>query len=325
MRTIALEEHFATPAFLDGPGRDLKARAESGPSPLGRVVDRLLDLGEGRIREMDAAGVDVQVLSLNSPGTEQLPAAEAAAMARATNDALAEAVQRHPDRFAGLAALPTAAPESAAGELQRAVRQLGLRGAVINGHVQGRYLDDPFFSPILACAQDLNVPIYLHPTLSPAPVVAASYTGHFAPGVGDVLAIAGFGWHIETAVHMARAILGGVFDHFPQLQVVLGHLGEGLPFMLQRMDHALPQGLTRLQRPIGAYLRENVHYTFSGFNYLPPFLNLLLEMGSERIMFSADYPYATMEEARAFLERLPVSPAERERIAHGNAESLLGL
>jgi predicted TIM-barrel fold metal-dependent hydrolase len=331
VRTITLEEHFATPAYMDGPGRQLKAQAEAArahpevAAGLAKVADRLCELGDLRIGEMDAAGIDVQVLSLTAPGTEQLPAADARAVARETNDALAEAVRRHPGRFAGLAALPTAAPDAAAGELDRAVRGLGFKGAVINGHAQGRYLDDPHFWPILERAEALAVPIYLHPTQPPAPVVAASYAGHFAPGVTETLAVAGFGWHIETAVHVIRIILGGAFDRYPRLQLIVGHLGEGLPFMLQRMDHALARPLTRLERPVGAYLRENLHYTFSGFNYLPPFLNLLLEVGVERIMFSADYPYASMEQARTFLAQIPVSPADRARIAHGNAERLLGL
>ncbi|HVB10493.1 MAG TPA: amidohydrolase family protein [Bacillota bacterium] len=331
MRTITLEEHFATPAYMDGPGRQLKAQAERARAHpeaafgLTNLVDRLCDLDDLRIRDMDAAGIDVQVLSITSPGTEQLPPAEAQAVARETNDALAAAVRRHPTRFAGFAALPMAVPDAAAAELERAIRQLGFRGAVINGHIQGRYLDDPHFWPVLECAQSLKAPIHLHPTQPPAPVVETSYTGNFSAALTAQLAIAGWGWHIETAIHVIRAILGGVFDRFPELQLIVGHLGEGLPFMLQRMDAVMGQGVTRLQRPIGAYLRENVHYTFSGFNYIPPFLNLLLEVGVERIMFSADYPYASMEEARAFLERLPVSPADRERIAHGNAERLLGL
>ena len=331
LRTITLEEHFATAAFMEGPGRHLMAHREATRNQPGvaiglpNLVGRLTDLGDGRIQDMDAAGIDIQVLSLTAPGTEQLPAADARTVARETNDALAEAVRRYPSRLAGLASLPTAAPDAAADELERAVRSLGFRGAVINGHVQGRYLDDPYFWPVLERADALQVPIYVHPIQPPAPVVAASYTGHFSEAVTGILAMAGWGWHIETAVHVIRIILGGVFDRFPRLQLIVGHLGEGLPFMLQRMDKTLPQPLTQLERPVGAYLRENVHYTFSGFNYLPPFLNLLLEVGVDRIMFSADYPYASMEEARAFLERLPVSPADRERIAHGNAERLLGL
>ena len=139
-----------------------------------------------------------------------------------------------------------------------------------------------------------------------------------------MFALAGWGWHIETAVHMVRIILGGVFDEFPKLQIVIGHLGETLPFMLRRLD-VMPPSMTGLKRPVSAYLRENVHYTISGFNFTAPFLALLLEVGIDRIMFSADYPYASMVEARAFLENLPLSPADREKIAHGNAERLFRL
>lgn len=139
------------------------------------------------------------------------------------------------------------------------------------------------------------------------------------------LAVSAWGWHIETAVHLIRMILGGVFDHYPKLQIIIGHLGEGIPFMLPRLNRNLPIEMTKLARPIGAYLRENVHYTFGGFNFPATFQNLLLEVGLERIMFSADYPYGTMTEARAFLEHLPVTSADRERIAHGKAARLLGV
>jgi predicted TIM-barrel fold metal-dependent hydrolase len=135
----------------------------------------------------------------------------------------------------------------------------------------------------------------------------------------------GWGWHIETAIHLIRMILGGVFDRYPKLQVVIGHLGEGIPFMLPRMNKNLPKEITKLERPVAAYLRENVHYTFGGFNFPATFLDLLLEVGVGRIMFSVDHPYGSMAEARAFLQQTPVSEADRERIAHGNAEKLLGL
>jgi hypothetical protein len=274
---------------------------------------------------MDAAGIDMQVLSLNAPGVEQLEAAAAVVLARQANDTLGEAVKRHPDRFAGFATLPTAAPEIAAGELERTVREYGFKGAAINGHTRGRYLDDPFFWPILERAEALQAPIYLHPTPPPQAVIQASYTGNFAPGVTAQLSASGWGWHIETAVHVLRIILGGVFDRYPHLQLVIGHMGEALPFMLPRLDHNLPTQLTKLERPIGAYLRENLYYTFSGFNYLPNFLDLLFQVGVDRIMFSADYPYASMLAARTFLEQLPLSPADKNRIAHGNAEQLLRL
>jgi predicted TIM-barrel fold metal-dependent hydrolase len=322
MRTITLEEHFAYPGFLEGPGRQLKERALQFGGAAATLLEQLCDLGEKRIAEMDAAGIDLQVLSLTSPGTEQLEAIEGATMAHEANELLAAAVKRYPTRFAGFAVLPTASPAEAADELEHMVREHGFKGAVINGHNRGRYLDDKFFWPILECAESLSVPIYLHPTQPPKPVIDALYAG-FSPMVSDMLAGPGWGWHIETAVHVIRLILGGVFDRYPSLQIVIGHLGEGLPFMLQRLD-VMRMAMTKLDRPMSAYLRENVYYTFSGFNFLATFLDLLLEVGVDRIMFSADYPYASMAQARAFLNQLPVSAADREKIAHGNAEQVFG-
>jgi predicted TIM-barrel fold metal-dependent hydrolase len=316
MRTITLEEHYASPAFMEGPGRDLKGYAE--------LVEQLCDLDDRRVADMDAAGIDVQVLSLTSPGVEQLDATEAVALARESNDWLADAVRRHPSRFAGFAALPTAAPDTAADELERMVREHGFKGALINGHTRGRYLDDKFFWPILERAEALHVPLYLHPTPPPRPVLEAYYAG-FAPEVTARLATGAWGWHIETATHVLRLILGGALDRYPSLQLVIGHMGEALPFMLPRIDFTLPTDVTKLDRPIGAYLRENLHYTFGGFNWTQTFLDLLLQVGVDRIMFSADYPYRSMVWARTFLHQLPVSTADRDRIAHGNAERLLRL
>ena len=323
MRTITLEEHFATPGFLNGPGKAFVERAGRVGGRMAQILERVGEAGDKRIAEMDAAGIDIQVLSLNSPGVEQSEPPDAIALAKEANDFVIEAIRRHPDRFAGFATLPTPAPDHAADELERLVRDHGFKGALINGHCRGRYLDDRFFRAILARAESLGVPIYLHPTQPPAPVVEASFGG-FAPDVTFMFANAGWGWHIETAVHLLRMVLGGVFDELPKLQVVIGHMGEALPFMMRRVDNMAPQ-MTGLKKPVSAYLRENVHYTFSGFNYLPTFLDLLLEVGVDRIMFSADYPYGSMQEARAFLDRLPVSPSDRERIAHGNAEKLFGL
>jgi predicted TIM-barrel fold metal-dependent hydrolase len=325
MRTILLEEHFASPAFLEGPGREFKELASNPETRFAGNLEPLCDIGAKRIAAMDAAGIDVQVLSLTAPGVEQLDAVGAVALSREANDYLADAVRRYPDRFIGLAALPTMVPECAADELERTVRDCGFKGAVINGHTHGRYLDDKFFWPILQRAEALNVPVYLHPTLPPQPVIDASYKG-FSPVVDYMLAGAAWGWHIETGTHVIRLILGGAFDRFPKLQFVIGHLGEALPFMIGRLDVVLTPERTRLKRPISAYLRENLHYTFSGFNFTPTFFDLLLQVGVDRIMFSADYPFGcSMAQARAFLEQLPVSPADRERIAHGNAERLLGL
>lgn len=320
MRTITLEEHYATSAFLEGPGKSITERAKRFGGRAAELLAALPELGAKRIAAMDAAKIDVQVLSLTAPGFEQSDAAEAPALARDANDALAAAVRAHPDRFGGFAALPTPDPAAAAKELDRCVKQHGFRGALINGHVRGRYLNERFFWPIFEAATALDVPIYLHPTLPPKPVIDASFGG-FSEQVTSMFALAGWGWHIETAVHTVRIILGGAFDEFPKLQIVIGHLGEALPFMMRRLD-VMPPNLTGLERPVSAYLRDNVHYTISGFNFMAPFLTLLLEVGVDRIMFSADYPYASMAASRAFLDQLPVSPADREKIAHGNAERL---
>jgi uncharacterized protein len=325
MKTIALEEHFATPRFLDGPGRELKEQAEKfNEARAGKLIAQLCDVGESRIAEMNTAGIDMQIVSLTSPGLEQLEAPEAISLAADTNDFLADAIGKNPHRIGGFAALPTAAPGKAALELERRVREQKFAGAVINGHHRGRYLDDKFFFPILESAEKIGAPIYLHPTKPPKPVIEASFGG-FSPLVSEMFASGGWGWHIETAVHLLRIILGGVFDRYPKLQFVIGHLGEGLAAMFQRVDVMGP-AMTKLQRPITAYLRENVHYTISGFNYPATFLNLLLELGGvDRIMFSADHPYQSMAKARGFLETLPVNAVDKERIAHGNAEKLFGL
>lgn len=191
------------------------------------------------------------------------------------------------------------------------------------GHTGGRYLDDEFFRPILESAAALKVPIYIHPTPPPQKVIEASYTGNYAPNVAVLLSTMARGWHIETAIHCLRLVASGAFDRYPDLQILIGHLGEAIPFMFSRIDQQLSREQTHLERSAGAYLRENFSYTFSGFNYLPAFLDLLLEVGVNRIMFSADYPYASMEAGRNFLNQLPVSPADKEQIAHGNAERLL--
>lgn len=331
LRTITLEEHYVTPAFMKGPGHQIKDQAQALHAHpqivagLTQLLDRLYDLADLRIADMDAADIDMQVLSLTSPGVEQLDAPEAMTLASDANNHLAHAIQNHPDRFAGFATLPTAVPDAAADELDRTIHEYGFKGALINGHIRGRYLDDQFFWPIFERAEKLQVPIYLHPTPPTASVMENSYKGNYAPEVALGLATAAWGWHIETALHVLRIILSGVFDRYPSLQLIIGHLGETLPFMLPRLNLALPPQVTKLERSLGEYLRENLHYTFSGFNYTPSFLNLLLEVGADRIMFSADYPYSSMAQARLFLDQLPVSPADREKIAHGNAERLLRL
>jgi predicted TIM-barrel fold metal-dependent hydrolase len=325
MRTITLEEHYASPAFLAGPGRKLKEQAKKGEIfGSEQLIEELSDLGDKRITAMDTAGIDVQVLSLTDPSVQQLDATDAVELAREANDYLAEAVRRYPEHFAGFATLPIAAPDIAAEELERMVNEHGFKGGYINGHNRGRYLDDRFFLPILERAEALKVPLYIHPTMPPEPVIEAYYAG-FSPEVTNVLSRHAWGWHIETAVHVLRLIVSGAFDQFPGLQIVIGHMDEALPFMMPRIDKALSTNITKLNRPVADYLRENIYYTFSGFNFTQTFLDLYLQVGADRIMFSADYPYSSMAQARNFLDQLPVSYADKNKIAHGNAERLLRL
>lgn len=329
-RIITLEEHFASTALMEGPGREMRGLLEmvarfSLREDASKLIERLLDLGDSRVAEMDSAGIDVQVLSLTR-GIENIEEEEEAVkFAHLTNDLLADAVKRHPTRFAGFATLPVSWPQKAADELERTVREYGFKGAMIHGHSRGRYFDDKFFWPILQRAEELGVPIYIHPTAPPEAVIKANYVGSYPREVAGLLSIAGWGWHIETAIHVLRLIFGGAFDTHPKLQLIIGHLGEGLPFMLPRLERMFPTQVTKLDRPVGDYLRENVHYTFSGFNFASPFLDLLLQVGVDRIMFSADYPYSSMREAHNFLVQLPLSPADKERISYVNAERLLRL
>jgi hypothetical protein len=323
MRTIALEETYATPKFMQAQAEMMKSDPSEAPEGLAKIIKQLIDVDKGRIDAMDQAGIDVQVLSLFSPGVEQMKTSMAVDISKDANDYIANAIKKNPTRLAGFATLPTAVPDTAADELERMVKEHDFKGAIINGHTNGRYLDDEFFWPIFDRAEKLKVPIYLHPTLPPKAVIESSYTGNFSQEVSTLLARNAWGWHLETALHILRIILGGVFDQYPDLQFIIGHMGEGIPFMQQRIDDSLPQETINLEHPVSEYLQKNVNYTFSGLNYTQTFLNLFLEMGVDRIMFSTDYPFIPMEDTMKFLDQLPVSKADKEKIAHGNAERLL--
>jgi predicted TIM-barrel fold metal-dependent hydrolase len=320
MRVIALEEHFWTPEIEEAFRTQRNPNATSA-SPLGAD---LVDLGERRLAAMDAAGIDFQVISHTTPGVQTLEPERAVALAGDANDRLATAVAAHPDRFAGFATLPTPAPEAAADELERAVSALGFKGAMVNGHTGGRFLDDPAFEVLLERFERLGVPLYLHPT-EPVPAVREAYYDGFAPGASWFLSAAAWGWHGETGLHVLRMALGGVFDRHPRLQVVIGHMGEMLPFMLARIDDNLPPRVTGLERLPSEYILANVRITTSGLFTVPPLMCTLAVFGIERVMFSVDWPYASNEEGRKLLESAPLSPADLERFAHGNAERLLGL
>ena len=329
MRVVALEEHFTVPDLVRRiPQEVIRARGFPPPEMHAGAqseVERLADLGDARLRDMDAAGITLQVLSVAGPGADLLPPSEGPALARDLNDALAGHAGAHSGRYAGFAHLPLTAPEAAADELRRAVRTLGFRGALVNGTTDGRFLDDPRFAPVLAEAEALGVPIYLHPGIPPAPVREAYYDG-LGEAMSFLLAIAGWGWHAETAVHVLRLVLSGTLDRFPRLRLIVGHMGEGLPAMLARCDDTLGGEAGKpLRRSVSETILDQVHVTTSGFFTTPPLLLLLQTFGADRILFSVDYPFSENAPARAFLDTLPVSPADREKIAHGNADRLLGL
>ncbi len=315
----ALEEHSGYPRYRLDPqtGRRRLEYTGSVREPLGDgLLGKLLDTGEQRLRDMDAAGIDLQVLSLTSPGVEQFDPARGTALARQCNDELAAIIQRHPGRFAGLATLAPNDPQAAAGELERAVKELGLIGWKTHSNYGRTYLDDRRYWPILAQAAQLDVPVYLHPTVPPMPELG---------GYGFALAGAPFGFGLDTSLCLMRLIYSGVFDHHPRLRVILGHLGEGLPFLLQRIDFAYvrpwfdPDARPHLQKKPGDYFRENVFVSTSG-NYLPAAFACTVEaLGIDRVLLATDYPYEDSIECVRFLAGLPLTASDRARIAVGNA------
>lgn len=333
-RRIATEETFTTPevaaateALITGPG----ATGEPGFTALGSSVSRrtivewgkqLLDFGDSRRKSMEEAGIDTQILGLFSPGVQIFPPEQGVELARKTNDFIAAQCRRDPARYAALATIAPQAPSAAADELMRAVRELGCRGALINSHTKGEYLDDPKFWPILEAAQSLDVPIYLHPR-EPSPQMM----GPFAEAriMGSI-----WGYAAETGLHALRMILGQVFDNFPRLQIILGHAGEALPYFVDRIDtrfhvELLPGGAKPLKRKPSAYLRENFIVTTSGMNWDQPIRHCISVMGSDRVMFAADYPFEDAVEAVRTFDTARLSQEERRNVCQTNAERVFQL
>lgn len=324
MRLYALEEHFVTAEVVAAWRRADPALAE----PMMRwavesdLTTALLDLDEARIAAMDDAGIDVAVLSLTTPGLQNLSAQASVALQAPTNDALAAAVARHPDRLQGFATLATPAPAAAADELVRAVQELGFHGAMVNARSGDRGVDAVEFWDIYEAAADLRAPIYLHPRAPRTEVYDAYYAG-FDGAVGDLLATGAIGWHYDAGLTALRMILAGLFDRFPQLQVVLGHWGEVVPFYLDRIK--VIDRVARLERPVEDYFRSNIHLTPGGISS-HRYLRWSLEVvGAERLMYASDFPFNRERDgsARAFLDTAPLSEPDRERIASGNWERLV--
>ena len=316
MKTITLEEHFFTESYL-------RAAKDDPSVQFGGLQPKLLDLGAGRIAAMDEAGIDLQVLSLGAFALEGLDAATGTALARDVNDELAAAVRANPTRLAGFATVALKDPGAAVVELERSILNLGFVGLMLNGTVEGRFMDDPAFLPVFEAAARLGVPVYLHPAPAPKVVTAAYFSG--LPGeLGNMLSIAGWGWHAETGLHTLRLIVSGLFDKVPGLQLVIGHMGEGLPYALARSSGIL-SGPARLRQTVAEYFKTNIHLTTSGYFTLSPLKCALEVVGIERLMYSVDYPFSPNTHGREFLEKAAglLSAEDMEKLAGGNAEKVL--
>ena len=336
---IAAEEAFAPPelferyrALLDQGWRDdpgfssLVGFYLTSKSPrIARIAEQMTDLGELRLRDMDAAGITRQIVSLTAPGVQVFDAPTAVELARSANDQLAEAVRKYPDRFAGLAAIAPQDPLAAAQELERGVTRLGLKGAIINSHTRGEYLDEPKFWEIFEAAEALDVPIYLHPT-SPPPAMIGPFLERGLDG-------AIFGFAVETGLHMLRIIVSGALDRFPKLKVVTGHLGEGLPYWLFRIDfmhHRMIAAnryasVKKLNRKPSEYLRENFYVTTSGMAWEPPILYAQSVLGVDRVLYAMDYPYQFVPEEVKVTDDLPIPDLDKQKLYQLNAERIFRL
>lgn len=317
---IALEEHFVTPEL----GHCIAAVGWPAEA-WRRVIAGLKDIDGHRLEEMDAAGIERAVLSLGSDGIQSITArSEAVAIARDANDALAELVAQRPDRFSGFAALPMQDPEAATAELERAVGELGFVGALVNGFSEVgngdiAYYDQPEYDNLWMTVERLGVPFYLHPR-NPLPGHMRAYDGR-PELLGPTWA---FG--VETATHALRLIVSGLFDRHPGVQVVLGHLGETLPFAIARLEQRIAHRAdVDFQRSPRQVLRENFHVTISGNYHTPSLVGILLELGADRVLFAADHPFEHMADAATWFDALPIASADREKIARTNAIAMLGL
>lgn len=330
MKIITVEEHI--------PGGIIKAAAERYAAqaapyraaaggrglPLAPDLD-LFALSARRVADMDEHGITMQVVSC--PGQAQyIPPEEGPSLVAEANDQAAEACRAWPGRFALLASLPWSAPEAAARELERAVRKLGCKGAILSGRASAgaAFLDDPAFTPVLEAAQALGVPLYLHPAPPLLPVQRAYYAG-LGDRVSARLSLYGWGWHQEAGVQLVRLLLSGALDRFPRLQVIAGHWGEMVPFFLARLDQTLPPAVTGLDRTLTETCRQQVYVTPSGMFDQPHLAFCRAVLGADRILHSVDHPFLSNRGARAFLEEADLSQAERAQIAYQNAEVLFGL
>ena len=326
MKLITLEEHFSAGVV---PGIRLPRSKEAflpgtcPGAPFNEDRSTLAEIGEKRLAFMDGNGISMQVLSTTSG--QALEADTAVEYCRTINDYLAGKIAEHPERFAGFAAIPTAVPEACADELERCVKELGFVGCLIGGRVEGGFLNDEAYDPFLAKAEELEVPIYLHPGVPPQGVIDECYSRGVSKEVSTVMSMYGYGWHVDPGIHMLSMVMSGVFDRHPKLQMILGHWGELLPYFLDRFDTSMPGAFAGLEHDPSYYLRHNMYVTPSGI-FTPELLEYCVKMlGTDRILFSVDYPWVTPEGMEKILNHPMLTPEDVEAIAHGNAERLLHL
>ncbi len=335
---IAAEEAFAPPDLLeryrrllaDGSYRDpgflnLWGHYAGASSQATQLVARIQDLGARRIADMDATGISRQIVSLTAPGVQIFDPDTGTALARSANDQLAEAMRKYPARLTGLAAIAPQDPGCAAKELERGVKALGMKGAILNSHTQGEYLDDPKFWVIFEAAQALDVPIYLHPTTPPASMIAPFFESGLAGAI--------YGFGVETGLHMLRIITSGVFDRFPGLRIVTGHLGEALPFWMFRIDfmhgamvaNGRHPRVQKLQKRPSDYLKENFYFTTSGMAWEPVIRFAQSVLGMDRVLYAMDYPYQFVPEEVKVTDDLPISDEDKKKFYQLNAERVFAL
>lgn len=327
-RLIATEEAFATPEQVES-FRHMAATEWNDPDVVmwraflnnKPLLDKLLDLEHERLSIMDGAGVDMHVLSLTAPGVQMLNADAGTAMATSANDVLAEVIRKHPTRFAGLASFAPQDPNRAAKEIERAMGKLKLNGLIVNSHTNGEYLDDPKFYPIFEAAVSQNAAIYIHPRNLPQ---------HADDILQGSLNLDGaiWGFQAETGLHAMRLIVAGVFDRYPNLRIVLGHMGEAVPYWLYRIDYMYNvytghrTNIQKIQRKPSEYVKDNFLITTSGVNFHPTLKYCHEVLGPENIMFAIDYPYQESMEAAHFMQTAPLPQEDMEKMTHGNAERI---
>jgi 2,3-dihydroxybenzoate decarboxylase len=338
-RRIATEEAYAPPDLIERYKQLLHEHTTFDPgfeSLMGyflfndsertnAIVERLQDLGERRLHDMDATGIDHQILSLTAPGLQVFDSDTAVGLAPEYNNALAEAVRAHPDRFSALAAIAPQNPSAAAAELERAVSTLGMKGAIINSHTHGEYLDDTKYWDIFAAAEALDAPVYIHPQTPPPAMIEPFLESGFDGAI--------YGFAVETGLHLLRLIVSGLFDSFPKLKIVVGHLGEGIPYWLFRVDF-FHRGIVQTARyanfkPLemkpSDYMRRNVFVTTSGMAWEPPIMYARSVLGADRVLYAMDYPYQFVPDEVAVTDNLPISDDEKKLLYQTNAERVFRL